>query len=106
MKEIPEREREREREYMFVQVCVHLFLVLYSNLVTFSYNAHCVKLTYSWTRMCGMHHVMQLTLFCAMTHLTYIFMAVLHTSFNILALCDLHITLRMYVCIKEWFMIH
>jgi hypothetical protein len=80
------RESERERwggggregEYMFVQVCVcTCALELYSNLATYSYNAHCVKFTYIWTRMCWMlHHIMQLALFYAITTLTHILMTI------------------------------
>ena len=73
-------EREREEEYMFVQVCVHLCVELYSNLVTYYYNAHCIKLTYIWTMICWMHHIMQLTLFYAITTLTQILMTILRAS--------------------------
>jgi hypothetical protein len=63
MKELP------DREYVFARMCVRLCLELYSNLVTFSYNTHCVKLTSSRMRMWGMHSVMQFTLFHSIPHL-------------------------------------
>ena len=76
-----ERGGEEERESMCLCSCVcTCALDLYSILATYSYNAHCVKMTFIWTRICWMHHIKQLALFYAITTLTHTLRAILHTS--------------------------